>query len=101
MAHITGGGITDNLPRIFPERSGLKAVVMKAGWPVPEIFKIIRSLGKISDREMFRTFNMGVGYVLVVRSADASRIVKKLNSAKEKAFIIGHIEKGRRGVIYT
>lgn len=98
MAHITGGGITENLPRILP--AGLRAVIKKDSWHVHNIFEIIQTLGKVSDKEMYRTFNMGVGFVVVAEKDDASGIIKKLNLLGEKAFVIGHIEKGSIGVSY-
>lgn len=98
MAHITGGGITENLPRILP--AGLKAVIKKDSWHVYKIFEIIQTIGKISDKEMYRTFNMGVGFLLVVNKTDAIGIINKLNSLGEKAFVIGYIEKGERKVSY-
>lgn len=99
MAHITGGGITENLPRVF-KSTGLKAVVKKGSWPVQKIFEIIRTEGNLSDKEMYRTFNMGIGFVLVADKSDAAGIVKRLKSIGEKAFIIGHVERGRKGVKY-
>lgn len=101
MAHITGGGITGNLPRIFPETSGLNAVIKRDSWPAQKIFDIIQKLGGITDKEMYGTFNMGIGFVLVAGNTDAPDIVEKLNYSGEKAFIIGHIEKGKRGVSYV
>jgi phosphoribosylformylglycinamidine cyclo-ligase len=98
MAHITGGGITENLPRILP--TALRAVIKKGNWPVQNIFNIIQTSGKISDKEMYRTFNMGIGFTLVVDNTKASGIIKRLNSSGEKAFVIGHIEKGPAGVLY-
>ena len=100
MAHITGGGITENIPRILPGKPGLKAIIERQSWPEQKIFSIIQQKGGISDKEMFRTFNMGIGFVLVVKEADAAGILKKLRSGGEKPFIIGHIEKGKRGVKY-
>jgi phosphoribosylformylglycinamidine cyclo-ligase len=100
MAHITGGGITENLPRILPEKKGMKAVIEKGSWPVQKIFSIIQNEGKVSEDDMYRTLNMGIGFMLVVNKADAAKIIKKLNSLGEKAFVIGWIEKGRRGVNY-
>ncbi len=100
MAHITGGGITENLPRIFPEGSGLGAIIKKDSWHMHKIFDIIQTSGNISNKEMYRTFNMGIGFILVVSKTDVIKIIKKLYSLGEKAFIIGHIEKGHRGVIY-
>jgi len=98
MAHITGGGVTENLPRIIPE--GLGAVIKKGSWPVHQIFRIIQREGNISEKEMFRTFNMGIGFTLVADNINASGIIKSLNSSGEKAFVIGYIEKGIKGVIY-
>lgn len=98
MAHITGGGITENLPRILPE--GLRAVIKTDSWPVHAIFHIIRSDGDVSDTEMYRTFNMGIGFVVVVRESEAIKIIRRLKYLGEKAFVIGHIEKGREGVVY-
>ncbi len=100
MAHITGGGITENIPRVLTQSPGLKIVIKKGSWPLHGIFRIIRSEGKISDKEMYRTFNMGIGFVLIADKSRAGRIVKKLNSSGEKAFVIGHIEKGKRGLKY-
>ncbi len=99
LAHITGGGITENLPRIIPE--GLGAVVKRDSWPVHRIFDIIQTQGKISYKEMYRTFNMGIGFILVVRKTDAIKIIKELHSLGEKAFVIGHVEKGPSGVLYV
>jgi len=99
IAHITGGGITENLPRIIPE--GLMANIHRDTWHVPPIFRIIQEIGDVSDGEMFRTFNMGIGLVLVVESADADKIIKRLRMDGEKAFLIGEIKKGKRGVRYV
>ena len=101
MVHITGGGITENIPRVFPEKSGLTAVVKKGTWERQKIFDIIRTSGKIPDKEMYRTFNMGIGFVLIAGESDSPDIIKLLNSSGEKAFVIGHIEKGRKGVKYV
>jgi len=101
MAHITGGGITENLPRALPGAPGLKAVIKKGSWPVQKIFDIIQTSGRVTEGEMYRTFNMGIGFVLVVRKSDAPGIIKSLNRSGEKAFLIGHIEKGRKGVEYV
>lgn len=98
MAHITGGGITENLPRIIPD--GLGAVIKKGSWPVHSIFKIIQRDGKVSDKEMYRTFNMGIGFMLVVNKTDVLKVIRRLHSLGEKTFIIGSIEKGHTGVLY-
>lgn len=99
MAHITGGGITENLPRIIPE--GLGAVIKKDTWPRHAIFDIIQTEGKISDKEMYRTFNMGIGFIIVVSKSDEEKAIRRLRRLGEKAFVIGFIEKGQRGVGYV
>ncbi|GLJ52753.1 hypothetical protein SUGI_1123410 [Cryptomeria japonica] len=94
IAHITGGGFTDNIPRIFPK--GLGAVVTTNTWEVPKIFKWIQKSGGIEDSEMRRTFNMGIGMVLVV-SQEAARTI--LSERDTKAYMIGQVVEGE-GVIY-
>lgn len=95
LAHITGGGFTDNIPRIIPP--GCKAVLRKNTWPVPRIFRVIQEGGNISEPEMLRTFNNGIGMVLAVPQREAKRIILRLKSLKEKAYPIGEIVKGGRG----
>ena len=99
MAHITGGGLTGNLPRVLP--TGCKAVIGHGAWTVPPIFTLVRENGKIAEEEMFRTFNMGIGLVLVVarEHADHCRVV--LASLGETAWIIGEVQAGSRGVEYA
>jgi phosphoribosylformylglycinamidine cyclo-ligase len=99
MAHITGGGFYDNIPRVIPE--GLRVVVRNGSWPVPAIFRTIRDRGGIGEREMFRTFNMGVGMALVTSAADAPGAVARFARLGQKAWIIGDIEMGAREVILT
>lgn len=94
IAHITGGGFTDNIPRIFPK--GLGAVVNTKSWEVPSIFKWIQKSGRIEDAEMRRTFNMGIGMVIVASQEAANRILSEGNT---KAYHIGHVVEGE-GVIY-
>lgn len=94
MAHITGGGFTDNIPRVLPK--GLKAVIRKGSWPVPEIFSLIQAGGSIDDAEMLRTFNCGIGLVLVVREKDEAPVIKRLRALREKPFSIGVIA-GKKG----
>lgn len=95
IAHITGGGFTDNIPRIFPK--GLGAVVNTNSWEVPSVFKWIQKSGRIEDSEMLRTFNMGIGMVIVANQEAASRILCEGNT---KAYLIGHVVEGE-GVIYN
>jgi len=101
MAHVTGGGITENLPRIIPEASGLRAVIKKGGWASQSIFEIIQTEGKVSNKEMYRTFNMGIGFIIIVREVELENAMRKLHRLGEKAFVIGFIEKGERGVVYV
>jgi len=99
IAHITGGGITENLPRILPE--GLEAVIKKGTWPIHGIFRVVQEIGDIDEKEMFKTFNMGIGLILVVDRVDATGVRRSLNRSGEKAFLIGEIQKGRGGVRYV
>jgi phosphoribosylformylglycinamidine cyclo-ligase len=99
MAHITGGGITENLPRVLPR--GVTAVIETASWPAQPIFEHLRELGKIPHDEMFRTFNMGLGMLLVVPSKKFKKTQTVLERAGEKAYTVGRIVKGERKVIYT
>jgi len=95
IAHITGGGFTDNIPRVVPK--GCKAVIQKGTWPVLPIFKVLQEGGRVSEEEMFRTFNNGIGLVLIVPSSKAEAISDRLRGLKEKPYRIGEIEKAGRG----
>ena len=99
MAHVTGGGISENLPRVLPE--GCQAVLEPRAWPVPPIFRIIQEAGRIEDAEMRRTFNMGLGYLLVVRPGDAARAAQVLSASGEHVFDVGEIRAGDRAVVYA
>ncbi len=92
MAHITGGGFTDNIPRVIPE--GCRVEIRQGSWPVPPIFRLISEKGGIRDAEMFRTLNMGIGMVLVVSPGDADRTVALFGKLGQKAWVIGNVEKG-------
>jgi phosphoribosylformylglycinamidine cyclo-ligase len=94
IAHITGGGITGNLPRIIPK--GCKAIVQKGAWDIPPIFSFLKEKGNISGEEMLRTFNNGVGMILIVRSREVDDILARLRSLGEKAFIIGEVGRAER-----
>ena len=96
IAHVTGGGFPGNLPRIMPE--GLGAVIKTDSWPVLPIFKLIQNLGGIHNEEMFRTFNMGIGMVLVVDREKKGEVMKNLKG--EKAYEIGNVT-GKEGVEYA
>jgi len=95
LAHITGGGLLENIPRVLPEDS--HAVVDTARWPLPAIFVVIQNGGRIAPAEMARTFNCGIGMVGVVAPEDASEVIAALESARETVFEIGRIEQGPRG----
>ena len=97
MAHITGGGLPDNLARCLPE--GCRAVVERKSWHVPAIFELIVDLGRVSDEEMYHVFNMGVGFVLIVDEAAAATAASKLSARGETAYRIGRVEAGDRGVV--
>jgi len=92
MAHITGGGITDNLPRVLPDGTG--AVVQHGSWPVPPLFQWLQRAGGVPQEDMLRTFNMGVGMILIVSPADSADVLAALAAAGEpRANVIGAIEK--------
>ncbi len=93
MAHITGGGLTDNLPRILPEKT--QAFVRVGSWQVPELFLALQEHGEVDVEEMFRVFNMGVGMVLVVDPAAAGEVLGLLASQKQKAMPIGTVQASR------
>jgi phosphoribosylformylglycinamidine cyclo-ligase len=91
MAHITGGGITDNLPRVIPP--GCKAVIRLGSWPVPPIFEVIRQGGNVEEEEMLRTFNNGIGMIVAVPAKAVGGVIARLKRWKEKAYPIGEIVK--------
>jgi phosphoribosylformylglycinamidine cyclo-ligase len=99
MAHVTGGGLTGNLPRVLP--AGCKAVVERESWTVPPIFTLIRDRGEIAEDEMLRTFNMGIGLVIVVAPEHADHARRLLASFGETVSMIGEIRAGSRGVEYA
>ena len=95
IAHITGGGFTDNIPRVVPK--GCKVVIHKGTWEVLPIFKVLQAGGRVSEEEMFRTFNNGIGLILIVPSSKAAPICERLKKLKEKPYRIGEIAKAGRG----
>jgi phosphoribosylformylglycinamidine cyclo-ligase len=94
IAHITGGGITGNLPRVIPK--GSKAVVRKGTWDIPPIFSYLKEKGNVPEEEMLRTFNNGIGMILVVRPKEVEDILSRLNNQNEKASVIGEIGKSEK-----
>ena len=97
-AHITGGGISDNTPRMLP--AGLCARVQTGSWPVLPVFNLLREIGNISAGEMLRTFNMGIGMILAVPARSKNRALGLLEEMKQPAYEIGSVAKGRRRVVY-
>ncbi|MDX1500894.1 MAG: phosphoribosylformylglycinamidine cyclo-ligase [Thermoanaerobaculia bacterium] len=98
LAHVTGGGLTDNLPRVLP--SGCHAQVRLGTWEIPEIFRLLESHGGVGAAEMLRVFNMGVGMVAVVDPAALAEVLGKLESAGHRAAPIGTVQEGGSGVVY-
>ena len=96
ISHITGGGFIENIPRMIPE--GLRVNIQKGTWPVLPIFDLLKSLGNMSDGDIYNTFNMGIGMVLAVDADKADEITAYLKSVGEEAFIIGSITEGEAGV---
>lgn len=93
IAHITGGGITENLPRVFP--SGVRARIDRSRWPVPPIFSVIGARGSVDREEMYRVFNMGIGLILVVPSGSAAAVIARASALGEQAYLIGEIVPAR------
>jgi phosphoribosylformylglycinamidine cyclo-ligase len=99
MAHITGGGITENLPRVLPR--GVAAIIEMGTWPVLPIFDHLQKLGNVPPDEMLRTFNLGLGLLLVVPHQKFKKAQTVLEKLGEKAYTVGRIVKGDRKVMYT
>ena len=102
IAHITGGGITGNLPRVIPK--GCRGIIRKGTWDIPPIFPFLQEKGKIPEDEMYRTFNNGIGMILIVRPKEVEEIMARLRSLNEKAFVIGEIgkaEKNQRAIEFV
>jgi phosphoribosylformylglycinamidine cyclo-ligase len=89
IAHITGGGLLENLPRVYPK--SCRAILKRAAWPLPPLFQWLQKWGRVSDEEMHRVFNCGVGLCLIVGASEAGAVVEKLRSSGDNAWIIGDI----------
>ena len=98
-AHITGGGFTENIPRVLP--SGLRAEIHPGSWPVLPVFRYLQGLGSVSDDEMLRTFNMGIGLVLIVPARREKQARAALDRLREEHHVIGRVGRGRGGVKYS
>ena len=98
MAHITGGGITDNLPRILQKDT--HALIRVGSWTVPDLFLFLQETGEVETEEMFRVFNMGIGMILAVDPAGLAEVLGLLRSTGQKSFVLGTIQPGGSGVAY-
>ena len=97
MVHITGGGFYENIPRALPDHMG--AEVNGATWTIPPVFRLLQEWGNVDWTEMYRTFNMGIGMVLIVSSDEADRITAQLNAQNETVYHIGHVTEGAHEVV--
>ena len=95
-SHITGGGFYENVPRMLPE--GAHAVIKKDSYEVPPIFKMLQNDGEIEEKMMYNTFNMGIGMVLAVDSADVDKVLAAVKAAGETGYVIGEVKAGEKGV---
>lgn len=98
MAHITGGGFVDNIPRVLPEKCN--AVIDRASWTPLTVFTFIERQGKVDHDEMYRVFNMGIGYVIILRQKDAKAALDILTALRQNPVVIGEITTGHRKVVY-
>ena len=97
MAHVTGGGFIENLPRMMPDGLGVEIDI--GSWPVPPIFPFIQEKGGLKSEEMFNVFNMGIGFVLAVKEEDMTDVIQTLENNGEKAYLIGRVKAGS-GVVF-
>jgi phosphoribosylformylglycinamidine cyclo-ligase len=97
IAHITGGGFIDNIPRILPQ--GCQAIIKEGSWKIPYIFDLIKEKGEIDQQEMYTDFNMGIGLILIIAREDGPSFVRQASLLGEKAAIIGNIEEGENKVV--
>jgi len=98
MAHVTGGGITDNLPRILPK--GSHALIRVGSWPIPDLFTFLQDKGEVETEEMLRVFNMGLGMILAVAPAGLADVLALLRSVGQKSWVVGTVQPGGSGVVY-
>ncbi len=94
LVHITGGGFYDNIPRIIPQ--SCRCVITKNSWDIPPVFQVIKEIGKVDEKEMFRVFNMGIGMMIVVPEKESAEVIHRLEVLGEKPYLIGSVEKRER-----
>jgi phosphoribosylformylglycinamidine cyclo-ligase len=99
LAHITGGGLLENIPRILPE--GTSVAIERGSWPILPVFKLMQEIGRVEDAEMYRTFNMGVGMVVIAAPADAPAILAHVRERGAQCYQIGRVGEGQREVLIT
>ncbi len=99
LAHITGGGLEDNIPRVLPENR--RVVIQKGSWPIPPVFEWMQKLGNIEEAEMFRVCNMGVGFVMIVGPYFAESVQRQLHEDHITNWVIGEVQEGERGVSFV
>jgi phosphoribosylformylglycinamidine cyclo-ligase len=97
LAHITGGGLVDNIPRVIPD--GLEVILERGAWRRGPVFDWLQAAGNVADAEMYRVFNCGIGMTVQVAAADAARAIAILRDAGQEALVIGRVESGTRGVV--
>lgn len=97
LAHITGGGLPGNVPRILP--AGTSVRIARGTWPVPAIFSLMQRLGNVADDEMFRTFNMGIGMIVIVAPEDEPKVRAHVETCGQQCFTVGRVVSGERAVI--
>lgn len=95
-SHITGGGFYENIPRMLPD--GVNAYVKKDSYPIPPIFELMRKKGQLEEKLMYNTYNMGLGMVLALDPADADKAIAAIEAAGEKAYLVGEVKAGEKGV---
>ncbi len=95
-SHITGGGFDENIPRMLPD--GMHAVVEKNSYEIPAIFTLMQKVGKLDEKMMYNTYNMGLGMILAVDPADVEKTMEAIKAAGETPYVVGHIEAGKKGV---
>ncbi len=99
LAHITGGGLTDNIPRILPEDTAVE--IRKGSWPILPVFRLLQEIGLVPEAEMYRTFNMGVGMVIICAQHNAEFIQSHINNLREVCYSIGTVISGRQAVTFV
>ena len=97
IAHITGGGLLDNIPRVIPE--GLEVVLERKAWRREPVFDWLQRAGSVTDAQMYRVFNCGIGMTLQLSAQDADRAIEILRAAGQEAAVIGEVKSGTRGVV--